>query len=248
MAGFKRDVDIEIEDIDTDIDVDDDIDDEDEIDDSVKTGRGVKAPQSDKKKSSNQVIRKKNTNKSSDKQVFVVIGIVAVVIVVGLVMLSIGSSKKKKEQELMLMRQQQEEGYKSSSSSESNVKPGIPSFNGVGADENDEFLYDPTLITKDLNGNQVPTDYSVRDSNIVTDYINYKKYRAFTGNGLEFYWLEAEYKGQPYKVQVPYSVYSKLDYSGITVVDMEVLDLEDGGRMITYMSVRKDAKKLLEDN
>lgn len=248
MAGFKRDVDIEIEDIDTDVDIDDDLGDgDDDIVESVVKGRGNKAPTSNKEQSDNQVIRKKNVNKNDDKQVMMIIGVVAIVVVIGVIMFFVNSSKKR-QQELLLMQQQQQEESNKNNSTESTVKPGIPSFNGIGEEENDEYLYDPSLITKDLNGNQVPTDYVVEDSDTVTDYINYKKYRAATGNGLEFYWLEAEYKGQPYKVQVPYSVYSKLDYSGITVVDMEVLELEDGSKMVTYMKVREDAKKLLEDN
>lgn len=253
MAGFKRDVNIELEDIDTDIE--DFEDDEYEVEDygyqknngNARKNSPSKPPRkrsSDDSEDEERIIRRKD-DKSNDKTVmFVVIGVVVLVVVVGLFFF-MNASKKKKEAELLALQQQQEQ-QQSSSSTESTVEPGIPSFYGVGEEENDDYLYDPSLITKDLNGNQVPTNYVVVDSEEVTDYINYKKYRAATGNGLEFYWLEAEYKGQPYKVQVPYAVYSKLDYSGITVVDMEVLTLEDGSKMITYMSVREDAKSLLE--
>ena len=121
-------------------------------------------------------------------------------------------------------------------------------MNGTGAEKNDTTLSSPDLIVKDLNGNPVPSDYKVVNNEEVTDFISFTKYRAPMGNGLEFYWLEATYKNQPYKVQVPYSVYSKLDKEGITVVDMEVLTLEDGSKIVTYMRVRKDAKSLLEKN
>ena len=254
MAGFKRDVDLEIEDIETDVDdLDDFEEDDDDIINTVARGRGVgstKSPRSQRQSDEDdgEVIRTRKPNKGDDKQMmFIVGGVIVVVLVIG-IFFFVSSSKKKEAELLALQQQQQEEAVKNNSNTDTSVNPGIPSFSGIGADENDEYLYDPSLVTKDLNGNQVPTDYVVEDSNTVTDYITYKKYRAATGNGLEFYWLEAEYKGQPYKVQVPYSIYSKLDYSGITVVDMEVLDLEDGSQMVTYMEVRKDAKSLLEDN
>ena len=253
MAGFKRDVDIEIEDIETDIDdLEDFEEDDDDIINTVARGKGVGRSNSPRSRNQSdeddgEVIRQRKPNNGDDKKVLFIVGGVVIVVIVIAIFFFVSSSKKKEAELLALQMQQQEESSKNSNT-ESTVKPGIPSFSGVGAEENDEYLYDPSLVTKDLNGNQVPTNYVVDDSETVTDYITYKKFRAPTGNGLEFYWLEAEYKGQPYKVQVPYSVYSKLDYSGITVVDMEVLELEDGSKMVNYMKVREDAKSLLEDN
>lgn len=266
MAGFNRNVDIELEDIETDID--DDLEIEDDYKDEVipnksrnsggsssrsnsrsnprRNPRGTTRGDSEDNSEDDNIIRKKpnNSNSMDNKTIiYVVIGVVVLVLVVGLFFMN--SSKKKKEAELAELQKKQEENVKNSNTG-SSVEPGIPNFYGVGADENDAYLYDSKLITKDLNGSQVATNYTVLDSEEVTDYITYKKYRSAMGNGLEFYWLEAEYKGQPYKVQVPYSVYSKLDYSGITVVDMEVLHLEGGSKMITYMTVREDAKSLLE--
>lgn len=260
MAGFsgnnRRNVDIEIEDINTDIDEFED-EDEDYDTDAVysaakKRGLNRSSRSSDEgedggegnQNPNKRIVRNKQTKQQDDKTVmFIVIGVI-VVLVIGIIVFFANSNKKKK-QELLLLQQQQQ-SQQSSGVAEGTVKPGIPNFYGVGEDENDDYLYNPNLVTKDLNGNQVPTNYVVIDSDEVTDYITYKKYRAATGNGLEFYWLEAEYKGQPYKVQVPYSVYSKLDYSGITVVTMEVLTLEGNSKMITYMTVKEDAKSLLE--
>lgn len=249
MAGFKRDFDIELEDVETDID--DDFEDyEDDYDDHLPSNKrstinrpSRKEEPSDGKEE--KFIRNKNDSKDDKTVVFIVIGVVVLVLVV-ISVFFISSAKQKKQEQLALLQQQEEEKKNSLSISQSEINPGIPNFYGVGEDQNDAYLYDPSLITKDLNGNQLPTDYVVLDSQEVTDYINFKKFRSSTGNGLEFYWLEAEYKGQPYKVQVPYSVYSKLDYSGITVVDMEVLHLEDGSKIVTYMTVREDAKSLLE--
>ena len=257
MAGFNpnksRDVDIVIEDIDTDIedDYDEDNYDEDDAIYNAARKRGINKSSTtfdeddeDGDRPNKKIVRNKIQNNSNDKTViYVACGVVVLVLIV--VIIFFVNSSKKREQELLLLQQQQEQQTQNNSNT-NEVKPGIPNFYGVGEEQNDEYMYDPSLITKDLNGNQVSPDYVVVDSQEVTDYINYKKFRSPTGNGLEFYWLEAEYKGQPYKVQVPYSVYSKLDYSGITVVDMEVLTLEDNSKMITYMTVREDAKSLLE--
>lgn len=257
MAGFNRDVNIELEDIDTDID-----DFEDEYEDeeyevpspqrggNARKGSPSKSPNKRPSRNSEDgeetFVRNKNEKSDNKTTVMIVVGVVAFVFIVGMFFF-MSSAKKKKEAELLALQQAQEEQANTTgTASSSDVEPGIPSFYGVGEEQNDEYLYDSSLITKDLNGNQVPTSYVVVNSETVTDYINYKKYRSATGDGLEFYWLEAEYKGQPYKVQVPYSVYSKLDYSGITVVNMEVLELEDGSKMITYMSVKENAKSLLE--
>lgn len=263
MAGFNpnksRSVDIEIEDIDTDIEDDDDVDYEDDYrvkkssKSNNRSGRGSNRSSSDSEdeddydvNDDSKIIRKRPNKKETDKSVIFIGAGVALVLVIGIVVFGISSSKKKADAEAQA-KAQMEQQSKTNTSEQQNVSPGIPNFHGVGKAENDDKLYDPNLVTKDLNGNQVPTNYQVLDSETVTDYINYKKFRASTGNGLEFYWLEAEYKGQPYKVQVPYSVYSKLDESGITVVDMEVLTLENKSKMVTYMKVRENAKSLLEE-
>ena len=259
MAGFNpkkdRDIDIEVDDIDTDIDVELDEDDDYSQKPSrtkPSRSRGSRRPPQDSDEDDDdegygdrKVVRSKSSKKETDKTVFYIAGAVALVVIIGVGLFVINSSKKKKEQEALA---QAEAAKQTVAVTDEEVAPGIPNFYSAGDEENDEKLYDPSLITKDLNGNTVATNYKVISSEEVTDYINYKKFRASTGNGLEFYWLEAEYKGQPYKVQVPFSIYSQLDESGITVVDMEVLTLEDNAKMITYMSVRENAKSLLESD
>lgn len=165
-----------------------------------------------------------------------------------LIVNSISAKKVAAEKEQLLAQQQEIIEQQQSSSNSSEVSAGIPSLYGNGSGTNNSNLTNSSEILKDLNGNTIDPNYSVTANNTVTDFINYKKYRATTGDGLEFYWLEATYKGGSYKVQVPYSIYSKLDEEGITVVDAEVLTLENGSEVVTYMSVRKDAKDLLDKN
>lgn len=173
-------------------------------------------------------------------------GVVVFSLVAGGFMFSSNSKAKKElqaQQEQMKLQQQQ---LAENNNQQSNVSTGIPSLYGDGKDINTSGLTSSDEILKDLNGNKVDANYTIRQQKTVTDYINYVKHRATTGDGMEFYWLEATYKKQPYKVQVPYSIYSKLDDEGITVVDAEILVLEGGGEIVSYMSVRKDAKALLE--
>lgn len=161
---------------------------------------------------------------------------------------SISSKKAAAEQAELLAQQQEIIEQQQQYNNSSEVSAGIPSLYGNGSSTNNSPLTNSNEILKDLNGNTIDPNYQVVANNTVTDFINFKKYRATTGNGLEFYWLEARYKGGDYKVQVPYSIYSKLDSEGITVVDAEVLTLDNGSEIVTYMSVRKDAKDLLDKN
>lgn len=195
-----------------------------------------------------KIIKKKN---EKDKNVVYAVAVAGglMLAVSGYLIFNSISSKKAAEQQAELLAQQQEiieQQQQNTNSSE--VSAGIPSLYGNGSSTNNSALTNSSEILKDLNGNTVDPNYKVVANNTVTDFINFKKYRATTGNGLEFYWLEAKYKGGDYKVQVPYSIYSKLDSEGITVVDAEVLTLDNGSEIVTYMSVRKDAKDLLDKN
>lgn len=196
-----------------------------------------------------KITKKKN---EKDKNVVYAVAIAGglVLAVSGYLIFNSVSTKKAAAKQAELLAQQQEiaEQQQQYNQNSSEVSAGIPSLYGNGSGTNNSALTSSNEILKDLNGNTVDPNYKVVANNTVTDFINYKKYRATTGNGLEFYWLEAKYKGGDYKVQVPYSIYSKLDSEGITVVDAEVLTLDNGSEIVTYMSVRKDAKDLLDKN
>lgn len=102
-------------------------------------------------------------------------------------------------------------------------------------------------MVKDLNGISLIQNYTVGEITTVVDFINYTKHRAITADGMELLWLEVDYKGKPYKVTVPFKIYKELDPEGITVVDIEVLNLGNGNQVISHMSVRSDYKKKLEN-
>lgn len=203
--------------------------------------KGAKKPVGPK----GQITKKKDTQMDK-KVVYSIIAGGAVVLAISAFMIfnSISAKKQAQAEALRLA----EEQAASQQTTTNDVTVGIPNLYGTGSAENDSAVTDSSAILKDLNGNTVATNYTVVQSETVTDFITYTKHRAITGDGIEFYWLEAIYKNQPCKVQVPYSIYSKLDDEGITVVDAEVLTLDNGSQIVTYMSVRKDAKDLLDKN
>lgn len=194
-----------------------------------------------------QITKKKD--KELDKKVVysIVAGGAIVLAILGFMIFNSISAKKKAQAEALRIEQEQALQQAQQGQS-SDVSAGIPNLYGNGSSENKSPVTSSDNILKDLNGNTVATNYTVVQSETITDFITYTKHRAITGDGVEFYWLEAVYKKQPCKVQVPYSIYSKLDDEGITVVDAEVLTLDNGSQIVTYMSVRKDAKDLLDKN
>lgn len=101
-------------------------------------------------------------------------------------------------------------------------------------------------MVKDLQGISVIPNYTVSKIETVVDMVNYKKHRAITDDGMELLWLDANYKGKSYRITVPFKIFKELDPEGITVVDMEVLHLENGNQIISYMNVREDYKSKLE--
>lgn len=194
----------------------------------------------------------KPLNKQGDnnnKMLFMIGGAVVFIIVIIIIIL-VNNNNAKKQQQLLEQQQleQQQQQMSQNNQNDSGVTTGIPNLYGQGEDVNSSGLTPVDELLTDLNGNKVDVNYSIREQKTVTDYINFVKHRSKTGNGTEIYWLEATYKKQPCIVQVPYSIYSKLDDEGITVVDVEVLVLEDGNEIVSYMSVRKDAQSLLDAN
>lgn len=106
-------------------------------------------------------------------------------------------------------------------------------------------VVDIDKFTGDFEGNQVPLNYEVSSISFVNDMVNYEKFRATTGEGLELFWLDIIYKEKEYRAQVPYYIYVQLEDKGIIIVNMEVLTLVDGGTMITFMQVVSNYKELI---
>lgn len=126
------------------------------------------------------------------------------------------------------------------------TKAGLPDLNTGGTSTNTKVLDKTAEFLKDLNHKDIKPEYVVKTITKITDFINYEKKRASTADGLELYWLDAVYKDRPYKVQVPFQIFKELEPKGITVVDLEILNLSDNSQVVSYMSVRSDYKRLLE--
>ncbi|GAA0101595.1 hypothetical protein UT300012_23100 [Paraclostridium bifermentans] len=126
------------------------------------------------------------------------------------------------------------------------INPGLPNTETGQNKVNNGKLTPSGDFLKDVNGNQIPTNYEVKQVKEETDFVNYEKRRGVTGDGVELLWLDAEYKGVPYTVQVPFKIWKELDPKGITVVSMEVLYLQDDKKVISFMSVKDNYKELLE--
>jgi hypothetical protein len=126
---------------------------------------------------------------------------------------------------------------------------GIKDISGDTVKKNDTEVSKDTFVM-DLNGNTVAEKFEVKGIHTVTDFVSYKKKRSVTGKGIELYWLEAIYKGQPAKIQVPFSIFKEMDPTGITVVDVEVVELDTGDGILhevaTNFIVRPDYKEKLQ--
>lgn len=126
------------------------------------------------------------------------------------------------------------------------INPGLPNTENGQNKVNNGKLTPSGDFLKDVNGNQIPSNYEVKQVKEETDFVNYEKRRGVTGDGVELLWLDAEYKGIPYTVQVPFKIWKELDPKGITVVSMEVLYLDQDRKVISFMSVKENYKELLE--
>lgn len=102
--------------------------------------------------------------------------------------------------------------------------------------DSDTALTDPDNFIKDLYGLSLQTNFTVSKIQDATDFVDYTKRRGTWGGGLELYYLDAEYRGNKYVIQVPFKYYKELDDTGIVPVKMEVLrvksEVDD-----TYLSI-----------
>lgn len=119
---------------------------------------------------------------------------------------------------------------------ETRFKVGVPDYKG-GEMRTPDRLDPATDFLKDLNGVEIPVSYNVKSTDYVCDYVNYEKRRASMDDGMELYWLELTYNGLHYRCTVPFWRYKAMNNEGICIVKMEVLTLEGGEKVISYMAV-----------
>lgn len=98
-------------------------------------------------------------------------------------------------------------------------------------------VYSASDFIKDLNGLDISAVYNVKSISYVHDYANYEKKRAIMDQGMELYWFELQYKGLHYRMQVCYDDYKNYDDTGIVQVNLEVLNLEGGEKVISFAEV-----------
>lgn len=262
--GFKgksnhdsdKEFDNELDDLDIDFDDLDDDDNIDDLEDIPKTTRPIQSKRSKNKEKEKETKVKQKT--PIDKKRKIIIGIIAGILImlfgfVGFLVFSgndndnAQASASLQTNEAPKTEKPKDEKPKEEKNYPTDVNPGVPDIQmGSNMTQNSDTS-DPKDFLKDINGNKVPKKYDVARIERATDFIDYTKRRAVTGDGVELLWLDATYKGRKYEVQVPFEVYKELDSSGITVVDVEILHTRGGGTIVSYMNVRKDYKQLLKN-
>lgn len=114
---------------------------------------------------------------------------------------------------------------------------GDPSYDDSNNNTTSGKVFDENDYVKDLKGADVSAVYSVSSRNYIKTHVSYTAKRAIIDDGMEMYWLDVVYKKKKYRVQVPFYYFKDLDDEGICRVEIEVLNLEGGGQIISYMQV-----------
>lgn len=185
--------------------------------------------------------------KNLDKKTIGIIAVVIIIIIVG-VMAFAGDNKQKNEDEALSTELVDENDYDINGVYDENgntidpngINPGISSFDDSDNLQTDPVVYDANDMISDLNGLDVSAVYNVEHFDYVDDYITYETRRAIIDDGMELYWVEAEYNGLKYRIQVPFYYYRSLGKSGIHKARIEVLTLVGGGKIISYMQLVDD--------
>lgn len=97
--------------------------------------------------------------------------------------------------------------------------------------------YSSTDYLKDLNGYEIPAVYTIQNITYDVAHVNYQSKRATIDEGMEFYWLEIDYNGKKYRTQCSYNMFRNLDTEGICKVAVEILTLDSGQQVVSYMKV-----------
>lgn len=117
-----------------------------------------------------------------------------------------------------------------------NFITGDPSYD-TETNQTTDHLDSADDFVKNLQGESVPVNYIVKTREYVKTHVNYVAKRAVIDDGMEMYWVDIIYKQKKYRAQVPYYYFKDLEEEGICRVEMEVLNLENGGQIISYMQI-----------
>jgi len=114
---------------------------------------------------------------------------------------------------------------------------GDPEYEDSTNNTTSEAVFGADDFVRDLKGAEVPAVFSVKSRDYVKTHVSYVAKRAIIDDGMEMYWLDVTYKKKKYRVQAPFYYFKDLDSEGICRVEIEVLNLEGGGQIISYMQV-----------
>ena len=208
---------------------------------------GMKPSNNETKDSTNKVesLVDKNVTQKSNKNTIIIIAVVAVIVIIIAMLKSLMTPEEPIEmtdtgqvdgttQEAATTTAQ---GATTEHEISTEVAVGLPEFDDRENGSTSATVYSANDYIKDLNGNDIPAVYNVASRSYVKDFANYEAKRAILADGMEMYWLEIQYKNKPYRCQVPYYVFKDLETTGICVVEIEVLTLEGGEQVISYMQV-----------
>lgn len=117
------------------------------------------------------------------------------------------------------------------------IKPGESNYEESTQSTTTPKVFNPDDMLKDINGVDISATYNVISRDYVYDYVSYTAKRGIIDDGMEIYWLEAEYCGKKYRIQVPFYYFKDFSEKGVCRVQIEVLNIEGGGKVISYMQV-----------
>lgn len=117
------------------------------------------------------------------------------------------------------------------------IDPGAANYSESTKNKTTPKVYNADDYLKDINGVDIKATYNVVSRDYVYDYVSYVAKRGIIDDGMEIYWLEATYEGKKYRIQVPFYYFKDFSTEGVCRVQIEVLNIEGGGKVISYMQV-----------
>ena len=104
----------------------------------------------------------------------------------------------------------------------------------------DVFVYD-------IHGERIPEMFEVRAITHISDIVSFTKRRAVLGQGIEFYWLDGVWRGQPVRVVVPFTWFRELPEQGAVIATIEIVETVDGNLIATYFRFDPEAFERLRN-
>ena len=168
--------------------------------------------------------------------VFIVIAVIIIAAIIFFLGKS-GSTTQDDEQTTQSQSAQIDPQQSMETEKETTAMPGAIDYYNNDNMKTSDTLDQVTDFLKDLQGVSIPVDYTVTEINYVRDYVNYTKRRASVDEGMELYWIDIVYNDKKYKCTIPFWRYKAMKDEGICIVEMEVLSLEGGAKVISNMVV-----------